>query len=137
MAASKEHFQPSYISNLESDDSNLPQTVSMNLTGANNFSTMLSPNLSPDNPEDDDQYTLDPNEIDTFQRPRSIAPMGTVRQSNCLLGTDPCSPLCSGDGQNPCNIVAPIPSPAWQVQTAEAVQNSLAQGQFTASSCLA
>jgi hypothetical protein len=114
----------------------IPSSLTLDLSPDNDSSLSL-PNLTPDNPSDSDEYTLDSNDIDQYQHPHILPSQPAARQSNCLLGTDPCSPLCSGDGQNPCNIVAPIPSSAWQVRTAEAVQNSLAQGNFTASSCLA
>ena len=55
--------------------------------------------------------------------------------SMCLLGTNECTPLCSGDTTNPCNIVAPIPGPNWQVQSAESVQNRLSKGLYTPSKC--
>ena len=55
--------------------------------------------------------------------------------SMCLLGSDGCVPLCSGDTKNPCNVVAPIPGPTWQVQSAEAVQYRLKNGMYTPSNC--
>jgi len=53
----------------------------------------------------------------------------------CLLGRDGCSPLCSGYTKNPCNLVAPIPGPQWQVQTAATVQNRLTRQEYTPSKC--
>ena len=54
---------------------------------------------------------------------------------HCLLGRDGCVPLCSGYTKNPCNIVAPIPGPQWQVQNAATVQRRLTQQQYTPSKC--
>ena len=53
----------------------------------------------------------------------------------CLLGRDNCSPLCSGYTQNKCNIVAPIPGPQWQVQSAATVQERLKNQDYTPSRC--
>jgi len=56
-------------------------------------------------------------------------------KSKCLLGRDGCSPLCSGYTTNPCNLVAPIPGPQWQVQTAATVQERLKNQDYTPSKC--
>ena len=55
--------------------------------------------------------------------------------SMCMLGRGGCSPLCSGSGQNPCNIVAPVPGPQWQPQSAAAVQQRLTKGKFVPANC--
>lgn len=55
--------------------------------------------------------------------------------SMCMLGRGGCSPLCSGSGQNPCNIVAPVPGPQWQPQSAAAVQQRLTKGNFVPANC--
>ena len=95
-----------------------------------------APKISTSGWKDSTDYDLASNPLDTYQRPMDVPSMGSPRPSNCLLGSDPCSPLCSGDGQNPCNIVAPVPSVAWQPRTAAAVQNSLQRNQYTANSCI-
>lgn len=56
-------------------------------------------------------------------------------QGKCLLGRDGCSPLCSGYTNNSCNIVAPVPGPQWQVQTAATVQANLTNQNYTPSKC--
>ena len=56
-------------------------------------------------------------------------------KGKCLLGSDGCNPLCSGYTTNPCNLVAPIPGPQWQVQTAETVQNRLTNQQYSLNKC--
>ena len=56
-------------------------------------------------------------------------------ESECLGGDDRCSPLCSGSGKNPCNLVAPIPGPQWQVQKAATVQNRMNHNVYTEASC--
>jgi hypothetical protein len=54
-------------------------------------------------------------------------------KSECLLGENECSPLCSGYTKNKCNIVAPIPGPQWQVQSAATVQKRLTNQEYTMS----
>jgi len=56
-------------------------------------------------------------------------------EEHCLLGRDGCVPLCSGYSKNPCNIVAPIPGPQWQVQNAATVQRRLKEQDYTPSRC--
>ena len=56
-------------------------------------------------------------------------------KDKCLLGRDGCVPLCSGYSNNPCNVVAPVPGPQWQVQTAATVQNNLKNQKYIASVC--
>ena len=68
-----------------------------------------------------------------------FAGVQAVNQQNvahgCLLGKDNCSPLCSGIGGNPCNLVAPSPGPMWQPQTAATVQSRLNSGNYVPSTC--
>jgi len=52
----------------------------------------------------------------------------------CLLGNG-CGYLCSGSDENKCNVVAPIPGPQWQPQTAAAVQNRLNNGNYVPPIC--
>lgn len=54
--------------------------------------------------------------------------------SKCISGSNCCS-LCSGQGDNPCNIIAPIPGPQWLPQTASAKQQELKSGKYTQSIC--
>ena len=56
-------------------------------------------------------------------------------QDKCLLGDDRCGALCSGYTSNPCNLVAPIPGPQWQPQSASTVQNRIMNGNFVPSRC--
>lgn len=56
-------------------------------------------------------------------------------EGECLLGRDGCAPLCSGYTKNRCNLVAPIPGPQWQVQTAATVQKNLTEQKYTPSVC--
>jgi len=58
----------------------------------------------------------------------------TVPSDNkCLLNSS-CDALCSGE-KNPCNLVAPIPGPQWQPQSAAAVQERLAKKDYTKAYC--
>jgi hypothetical protein len=54
-------------------------------------------------------------------------------KSECLLGENECSPLCSGYTTNKCGVVAPIPGPQWQVQSAATVQSRLSNQEYTMS----
>ena len=54
----------------------------------------------------------------------------------CMMPSDPCMSLCSGSGQNSCNVVAPIPGPQWQPQSASVVQARLQNGAYVPTSCL-
>jgi len=54
-------------------------------------------------------------------------------KSECLLGENECSPLCSGYTMNKCGVVAPIPGPQWQVQSAATVQRRLTNQEYTMS----
>ncbi len=57
-----------------------------------------------------------------------------VLNSKCIQNSDCCN-LCSGMGDNPCNIIAPIPGPQWLPQTAAAKQNELKNNQYSSSLC--
>lgn len=56
-------------------------------------------------------------------------------QNKCLLGDNKCGALCSGFTSNPCNLVAPIPGPQWQPQSASTVQERIMKGDFVPSRC--
>jgi hypothetical protein len=60
----------------------------------------------------------------------NVLPLET---NKCLLNSS-CNVLCSGEG-NPCNLVAPIPGPQWQPQSAEAVQRRLINKDYTKAYC--
>ncbi len=51
-----------------------------------------------------------------------------IEPSNCLS-------LCSGSGQNPCNLISAVPGPQWLPQTAEAKQSEMVNNQFSPSLC--
>lgn len=57
------------------------------------------------------------------------------RKTSCFVGSGKCSPLCSGAGGNPCNLVAPVPSAMWQPQSASKVQDRLNKGEYVPSTC--
>ena len=64
----------------------------------------------------------------------SYAPIDYANiKSECLLGENECSPLCSGYTMNKCGIVAPIRGPQWQVQSAATVQSRLTNQEYTMS----
>jgi hypothetical protein len=54
--------------------------------------------------------------------------------SGCMVGCNPCYPLCSGE-PNRCLITAPVPSPAWQPQSASTVQYRLRSGNYVPAYC--
>lgn len=58
----------------------------------------------------------------------------TVPSSNKCLLSSSCGALCSGEGK-PDNLVAPIPGPQWQPQSAAAVQQRLANKDYTKAYC--
>jgi hypothetical protein len=113
---------------------NVHDTISTAMKNIHQNTSISMPSLSGNNPQDTDGYDLDIKPYTTYERPLQLRTKDRLH-SNCLLGTDPCSPLCSGDSKNPCGIVAPIPSTAWQPRSAEAVQQSLSRGEYSASNC--
>ena len=73
---------------------------------------------------------------DTYPPPLSFTSTpGQDMASGCLLGTNSCSPLCSGTGKNICNLVVPVPGPQWQVQNASTVQYRLNNNMYVPNSC--
>lgn len=52
----------------------------------------------------------------------------------CIQDSNGCN-LCSGSGQNPYNLIAPIPGPQWLPESAATVQNRLKNNNYTASKC--
>jgi hypothetical protein len=54
-------------------------------------------------------------------------------KSECLLGENECTPLCSGYTTNKCGLVAPIPGTKWQVQSSATVQRRLTNQEYTMS----
>ena len=73
---------------------------------------------------------------DTYPPPLSINNnLSDTAASGCLLGTDGCSPLCSGTGKNTCNLVVPVPGPQWQVQNASTVQYRINNNMFVPNNC--
>ena len=73
---------------------------------------------------------------DTYPPPLSFSNnLSETAASGCLLGTDVCSPLCSGTGKNICNLVVPIPGPQWQVQNASTVQYRLNNNMYVPNTC--
>ena len=71
---------------------------------------------------------------DTWLSPPSNIPEGQQYPSGCLLGCNSCTPNCSGEG-NRCGITAPVPSPAWQPQSASTVAYRLKTGNYVPSYC--
>ena len=96
--------------------------------------------------KDEDKYAHDnTNNGNSIKRYYSNFPLGNTyppisklkssTDSGCLLGKNDCSPLCSGNGKNSCNIVSPVPGPLWQVQRASTVQNRLNKNIYVPSTC--
>ena len=67
-----------------------------------------------------------------FSRP--LKPATNIPSNDCLLGNG-CGVLCSGTGVNNCNVVAPVPGPQWQPQSARTVQRRLNNGQYVPRVC--
>lgn len=70
-----------------------------------------------------------------IQTPPLPTPPAQVNPQDCLLGKDNCSPICSGNNDNPCNLQTSVPGPQWQPQSASSVQNRLNNGQFVPNFC--
>lgn len=68
-----------------------------------------------------------------FSKPMNL-PEGQQYPSGCLLGCNSCRQNCSGEG-NRCGITAPVPSPAWQPQSASTVAYRLKTGNYVPSYC--
>lgn len=66
---------------------------------------------------------------------RNEMPIVWNTNTGCLLGSDSCSPLCSGNNSNPCDLYTPIPGPQWQPQSASTVQERLVTGNYVPSLC--
>lgn len=77
-------------------------------------------------------------EIDLLEQLEDKQASANIVPNNvgCMMPSDPCLSLCSGSGENPCNLVAPIPGPQWQPQSASVVQARLQNGQYVPTSCL-
>ncbi len=74
--------------------------------------------------QDNDEYTgLNPAPLE-YKDTKSQC----IEPSNCLS-------LCSGSGQNPCNLITAVPGPQWLPQTAEAKQFEMKNNQWTKSIC--
>ena len=80
-------------------------------------------------PEDDLRFKSTPLENNFFNEDNS-----DINAKPCLLGNG-CGSLCSGTGVNKCNVVAPIPGPQWQPQTAAMVQHRLNNKNYVPSRC--
>ena len=78
------------------------------------------------------------NEFDLLEKLEDKQASSNIVPNNigCMMPNDPCQSLCSGSGQNPCNVVAPIPGPQWQPQSASVVQARLENGQYVPTNCL-
>lgn len=71
---------------------------------------------------------------------KNTTPIGATyenQESNspCLINSNACGTLCSGTGINSCNVVAPVPGPQWQPQSASTVQSRLVHGKYVPSIC--
>lgn len=56
------------------------------------------------------------------------------QHGKCIQNSD-CCQLCSGTGENPCNVVTAVPGPQWMPQTAKAKQEEMKNNQFTPNFC--
>lgn len=108
--------------------------VEISLETVNKFNK----NISESKNEVSEKFT-NPSPFDsTFQKietPPMPSPPAQVTRDDCLLGKDNCNPLCSGSGENPCNLQTPSPGPQWQPQSAESVQKRLTNGIFVPNLC--
>jgi hypothetical protein len=98
------------LMNIINEKQNMNMNVNMNKENQVDFSMSELSNINPS--------------------PLQYAPNG----NSCIENSNCCN-LCSGTGNNPCNVVAPIPGPQWMPQSAEAVQNRLVNNNYTQSKC--
>ena len=107
-----------------------------------NTHAAVNNNIDNTNNEENDEFSLLPleNKYYDFNNLPKVNDPGIIKNKIisdkfCLMGDNSCNPICSGIGKNSCNLVNPIPGPSWQVQTAEAVQNRLNNGNYTKNTC--
>ena len=75
--------------------------------------------------------------IDPISEIPNISPSPLPFKPNgqmCIQDSNGCN-ICSGSGQNPYNLIAPIPGPQWLPESAETVQNRLKNNNYTSSKC--
>ena len=109
---------------LDTSKNNKFKTIAMKVS-AESFSNQSVP-MTIDSPDSFDQnlpFIPAPIEYKNFGKNKMC-----IEPSNC------CS-LCSGSNSNPCDIVSPVPGPAWIPQTATEVQKRLYNNDYTKSSC--
>ena len=119
---------------VDSEDNVDPPTTQLNLNNENVTEAFANPNYL----IDDRQYHETKFPLGDSWPPKSMSYKPLPDNSSdgkCLLGRDGCVPLCSGYSKNPCNVVAPIPGPQWQVQNAATVQERLKNQQYVPSTC--
>lgn len=117
----------------ELKDSNMPQVNSNFTVPDRNPEQNMDNTVRPqDNLINGHQiYSHTPMGAD-FSRP--LKPATNIPSEDCLLGNG-CGVLCSGTGVNNCNVVAPVPGPQWQPQSAKTVQRRLNNGQYVPRVC--
>jgi hypothetical protein len=107
----------------------LPQDTPSNIKMAGDFKDNVSMNSFKNLPAAfESTYQM-------IQTPPLPTPPAQVESKDCLLGKDNCSPICSGNNENPCNSQTSVPGPQWQPQHASSVQNRLNKGEFVPNHC--
>ena len=112
---------------------NLPSVVNADNKVVERFSSC---HASQDEKEDFENFKMEEfNLLETLEDKQASANIvpGNV---GCMMPNDKCMSLCSGSGENPCNVVAPVPGPQWQPQSASVVQARLQNGQYVPTTCL-
>lgn len=106
------------------------------LSGFLHLRRRMIPDIPPSINIEDDRaiQTTSYPQGDDYPLPHGPQRTDPRERSKCMVGCNPEYPLCSGSN-NPQNITAPVPSPAWQPQSASAMQARVIAGDFTPSFC--
>ena len=117
----------------ELKDPNMPQMNSNYVVPDRNSGVNLDMDVKPqDNLVSGQQIYSNTPMGANFSKP--LPTPTNIQTDKCLLGNG-CGTLCSGTGVNNCGVVAPVPGPQWQPQSARAVQNRLNNGEYVPSLC--
>lgn len=111
---------------LDTSKSSMFKTIAMKISGDNKNITSSDIPMKMESPDAFDEnlpYIPAPIPFKNFGKDGMC-----IQPSNC------CS-LCSGSNSNPCDIVSPIPGPAWIPQTASEVQKRLYNNDYTQNNC--
>lgn len=117
----------------DKEDNNIVQNTENTENFSNNFKNIQQIGAPMNYIDNQEFVNFDNNSLIYHSEPQNIESKKIVN-TKCIQNSDCCS-LCSGMGDNPCNILAPIPGPQWLPQTAFAKQNELKNNIYSPSTC--